>query len=399
MSVTEVDVSSPGFGRKGAGRGFTYLDGEGERITDREVIERIKALAIPPAWRDVWICTDPQGHVQATGVDDAGRRQYLYHSEWRAERDRAKHDRMLELAEALPRLRRRVARDLRADGMGRDKVLACAVRLLELGLFRVGGESYADENGSYGLATLRKGHVRAHGDELRFAYPGKSGQRRVVVIGDACVADVVRALKRRRGGGPDLLAYKDERGRWTDVRSGDVNAYLQDALGEDFSAKDFRTWTATVLAAVGLAAEDDPDATDRQRHRAVVQVVRDVARQLGNTPTVARSSYVDPRVIERFEDGDSVGAAVDEAVVTSVAEQRLGTDADGDGHDGDGHDVDSDDEVIERLPPALLTRIEEAVVDLIEGSPRPRTRSRRRSGGSGSGGSSGRSRRSSGSRR
>ena len=397
MSVTEVDVSSPGFGRKGAGRGFTYVDCEGERITDPEVIDRIKALAIPPAWREVWICTDPQGHVQATGVDAAGRRQYLYHPDWRAERDRAKHDRMLELADALPRLRRRVARDLGADGMGRDKVLACAVRLLELGLFRVGGEGYVDENGSYGLATLRKGHVRAQGDELRFDYPGKSGQRRVVAIGDARVADVVRALKRRRGGGPELLAYKDERGRWTDVRSADVNAYLQDALGEDFSAKDFRTWTATVLAAVGLAAEDEPDATDRQRHRAVVQVVRDVARQLGNTPTVARSSYVDPRVIERFEDGQTVGAAVDDAVVASVAEERLGANGDDDADGSD--DAADDDEVIERLPPAVLARIEEAVVDLIEGSPRRRSRSRPRSGGSRSGGSSRGTRRSSGSRR
>ena len=376
MAVTEVDVSAPGFRRKGAGRGFTYVDCEGERITDPEVIGRLKALAIPPAWRDVWICTDPQGHVQATGLDDAGRRQYLYHPDWRAERDRAKHDRMLALAEALPRLRRRVTRDLGAGGLGRDKVLACAVRLLELGLFRVGGEGYTDENGSYGLATLRKGHVRAHGDELRFDYPGKGGQRRVVAIGDPQVADVVRALKRRRGGGPELLAYKDDRGRWVDVRSVDVNAYLQEALGEGFSAKDFRTWSATVLAAVGLAVEDDPGASDRQRRRAVVRVVQDVARLLGNTPAVARGSYVDPRVIERFEEGRTVGDAVDAGAVETVAGERLVA-GDGSGDDrGEGGDTD-DGAVLERLPPGLVSRIEEAVVVLIDRAPRRPVRRRR----------------------
>ncbi|HEX6568171.1 MAG TPA: hypothetical protein VF015_03370, partial [Acidimicrobiales bacterium] len=258
MSVRQVDAAAPGFRRRGAGTGFTFLDCDGARISDPDVVARIRALAIPPAWTDVWICPDPSGHIQATGLDDRGRRQYLYHDDWRAERDRAKHDRMLELARALPRLRRRLRRDLAADGMGRARVLACAVRLLELGLFRVGGEAYAGDNGSYGLATLRKGHVRARGDELRFDYPGKGGQRRIVTIGDRRVAEVVRALKRRRGGGPELLAYKDDRGRWVDVRSSDINDYLQDALGPGFSAKDFRTWAATVLAAVGLAVEEDP---------------------------------------------------------------------------------------------------------------------------------------------
>jgi DNA topoisomerase I len=369
VSVTEVDVSNQGFSRRGAGKGFTYVDCEGDRITDPDVVARIKALAIPPAWRDVWICTDPQGHIQATGLDDAGRRQYLYHPEWRAERDREKHDRMLELAAALPRLRRRVGRDLAGDGMGRERVLACAVRLLELGLFRAGGEGYATDNGSFGLATLRKGHVRAHGDGLRFAYPSKGGQRRVVTIGDERVAEVVRALKRRRGGGPELLAYKDERGRWVDVRSADVNGYLQEALGPGFSAKDFRTWTATVLAAAGLAAEDDGASTDRQRRAAVVRVVRDVARRLGNTPAVARGSYVDPRVIEHFEEGRTVGDAVADDVVDTVVSERLG---------GADDDSVAGDEIIERLPPGLVAEIERAVIDLIEGSPRQRTRPARR---------------------
>jgi DNA topoisomerase I len=369
VSVTEVDVSNQGFSRRGAGKGFTYVDCEGDRITDPDVVARIKALAIPPAWRDVWICTDPQGHIQATGLDDAGRRQYLYHPEWLAERDREKHDRMLELAAALPRLRRRVGRDLAGDGMGRERVLACAVRLLELGLFRAGGEGYATDNGSFGLATLRKGHVRAHGDGLRFAYPSKGGQRRVVTIGDERVAEVVRALKRRRGGGPELLAYKDERGRWVDVRSADVNGYLQEALGPGFSAKDFRTWTATVLAAAGLAAEDDGASTDRQRRAAVVRVVRDVARRLGNTPAVARGSYVDPRVIERFEEGRTVGDAVADDVVDTVVSERVG---------GADDDSVAGDEIIERLPPGLVAEIERAVIDLIEGSPRQRTRPARR---------------------
>ena len=374
MSVTEVDVSDPGFGRKGAGTGFSYVDCEGDRITDPEVIARIKALVIPPAWRDVWICTDPQGHIQATGVDEAGRRQYLYHPDWRVERDREKHDRMLELAQALPKLRRKVGRDLAADGMGRDRVLACAVRLLELGLFRVGGEGYATDNGSYGLATLRKGHVRVVGDELRFDYPGKSGQRRIVSIGDPRVADVVRALKRRRGGGPELLAYKDERGRWQDVRSADINDYLRRGLGEGFSAKDFRTWTATVLAAVGLAVEEERASSERQRRAAVTRVVRDVAHQLGNTPAVARGSYVDPRVIERFDEGRTLTDVAADAPIEALAEERLGGP---DERDEVDEDVAAGGDVIERLPPGLMAEIEEAVVDLIDGSPRRWARPRR----------------------
>jgi DNA topoisomerase IB len=226
--------------------------------------------------------------------------------------------------------------------MGRDRVLACAARLIELGLFRVGGEAYADQNGSYGLATVRKGHVRARGDELRFDYPAKSGNRRVVTIADPAVAAVVRRLKARRGGGPELLAYKDDRGRWVDVRSDDINAYLEEALGRGFSAKDFRTWAATVLAAVALAVEDDGDRPDR----AVVRVVRDVARQLGNTPAVARGSYVDPRVVEQFEQGETVGDAVDEAL-HGIADRE-----------GD------------EVPRDLLAEIEAAVVDLVERAPR-----------------------------
>jgi DNA topoisomerase IB len=283
---------------------------------------------------------------------------------------------MLDLARALPRLRRRLRRDLAAQGMGRDRVLACAVRLLELGLFRVGGEPYVEENGSYGLATLRKGHVQAVGPDLRFDYPGKGGQRRVATIGDPDVADIVRTLKRRRGGGPELLAYKNDRGHWVDVRSSDINDYLRRALGSDFSAKDFRTWTATILAAVALAAEEDAD-TERQRRRAVVGVVRRVADLLGNTPAVARASYVDPRVIERYEKGETVREAMATVDVDTVVETVLpgqNGSEDGDGDRGDDDRVGA----LEAVPATLLAEVDAAVVDLIERAPRRRARNRRR---------------------
>ena len=360
-AVRRADTTVDGFGRRRAGKGFTYLDCDGRRITDPEVVARIKALVIPPAWQEVWICPDADGHIQAIGVDDRGRRQYLYHPDWRTRRDRAKHERMLDLARSLPRLRESLRRDLARKDLSRRRVLAAAVRLLELGLFRVGGESYAEDNGSYGLATLLKGHVRAQGDELRFDYPGKGGQRRIVTIGDRAVADVVRVLKRRRRGGPQLLAYKDDSGRWVDVRSADINEYLQQALGPGFTAKDFRTWAATVLAAVGLAVEEDAE-TDRQRRSAVNRVVRGVAHQLGNTPAVARGSYVDPRVIERFERGHTVGDALDAVDVDEVADEML-----------DDRD-DADEISVEGLPAGVLAEIEAAVVDLIEGSPRRRPR-------------------------
>jgi DNA topoisomerase-1 len=380
LALREVDVGVPGFGRRRCGRGFVYLDREGTRITDVDVVARIRGLAIPPAWTDVWICPDPRGHIQAVGVDARGRRQYRYHDEWRVARDRDKHDRMLELASALPRLRRRLRRDLTSEGMGADRVLAAAVRLLQLGLFRVGGESYAADNQSYGLATLHKRHVRIQGDELRFDYPAKSGHRRVVVVRDPDVVDVVRTLKRRRGG-EELLAYKDKAGRWVDVRTSDINGYLQDVLGSEFSAKDFRTWTATVLAAVALAAADDAE-TDRQRHKAVVGVVRDIAHVLGNTPSVARTAYVDPRVIERYHDGQTVGdtlparhldAVAGEVNGSGVAASPGGDAGDDVGGASGGADAQGDDDditALDGIPERLLAEIDAAVVDLIDGSAR-----------------------------
>ena len=299
------DCAAPGITRRGRGRGFEYLDPDGERIDDPETLERIAELAIPPAWRDVWICLDPLGHLQATGIDAAGRKQYRYHDQWRARRDREKFASMIEFGHALPQLRRRVRRDLRRDALDRARVLACATRLLDVGFFRIGSEDYAVTNETYGLATMLRRHVTVEEDEVVFAYPAKSGQRRVHTIADENVRTVVAALKRRRGGGPELLAYKDGR-RWADVRSDDINAYVKDATSHDFSAKDFRTWNATVLAAVALATGDGKPRSKTAYKRAAAAAVKTVAAYLGNTPAVARASYIDPRVFDRFRSGETI---------------------------------------------------------------------------------------------
>jgi DNA topoisomerase IB len=304
------DRSAPGIARRRRGRGFEYLDPEGARVEDAEALERIRALAIPPAWRDVWVCLDPLGHLQATGVDAAGRQQYRYHDRWRARRDRQKFDDMVEFGRALPRLRRRVTRDLRRDDtLTRTRALACATRLLDLGFFRIGSEGYAEDNQTYGLATMLKRHVSVNGREVVFDYPAKGGQRRVQAIADDDVRAVVAELEARRGGGPELLAFRDGR-RWVDLRSPDINAYVKEIARGDFTAKDFRTWNATVLAAVALAAEGLGD-TKTSRRRAVSAAVKTVAAYLGNTPAVCRASYVDPRVIDRFESGDTIAPALE----------------------------------------------------------------------------------------
>src|SRR5436190_2147040 len=296
------DCSGPGIKRRRRGKGFEYLDPDGERVTEREVLARIDELVIPPAWENVWICPYPGGHIQATGVDDRGRKQYLYHPRWRERRDQQKFDDMVTFARALPALRERIAADLERDGLGRDHVLACAVRLLDRGFFRIGSEDYAVTNETYGLATMRKRHAVVKGDVLLFDYPAKSGKRRVQAVVDAEVADTVRRLKLRRGGGDDLLAYKRS-GRWADVRSSDINGYLKEITGLDASAKDFRTWGATVMAAVALAVAGPAAGTKTGRKRAISRAVKEVAHYLGNTPAVARASYIDPRVFDRYRDG------------------------------------------------------------------------------------------------
>jgi DNA topoisomerase I len=343
-----VDCSAPGISRRRAGRGFVYLDPSGVRVTDPEVLDRARALVIPPAWTDVWICTDPWGHIQATGLDARGRRQYRYHDVWRERRDREKFDHMLEFARALPRLRRSAAEHLTYEGLPRERVLACAARLLDLGFFRIGTEGYAEENQTYGLATIHKRHVKLEPPStVNFDYMAKGSKRRIQSVVDPEVYAVVEALKRRRGGAkPELLAW--QRGReWVDVRSGDINVYIKDVTGGDFSAKDFRTWNATVLAAVALAVSTGA-SSPTARKRAVARAMQEVAHYLGNTPAVCRSSYVDPRVVDHYLGGSTIAPALELALVDAPAEAAAaGT---------------------------LLTQgpIEEAVLDLLEDNVTPR---------------------------
>lgn len=307
--LRRVDVRVPGIARVRRGRGFGYRDAEGRPIDDPDTLDRIRSLAIPPAWREVWICADPCGHIQATGTDAAGRQQYLYHPVWRQRRDLAKFDRVLDVAARLPALREVVQSDLAGSGLTRRRVLAAAVRLLDLGFFRVGGEQYAESNGSYGLATLRREHVSVHSGVLTFDYPAKGGKQRIQHVADEPVVRVVRALLRRRGGGEELLAYRLQ-DRWVDVRSDDINAHLRELLGTEVSAKDFRTWNATVLAAVALAVSRHA-RSESARQRAVSRAMREVADYLGNTPAVCRSSYVDPRVVDRYRQGRTIVGDLD----------------------------------------------------------------------------------------
>jgi DNA topoisomerase IB len=318
------DCSAAGIHRRHRGGGFSFEDAAGTTITDEETLERIRDLAIPPAWKDVWICADPLGHIQATGIDEAGRKQYRYHDRWDLRRASRKYAAMREFAAALPKLRRTVRRDIELEGMPRERALATAVRLLDLGFFRVGGEEYAEANESFGLATLRREHVRREGEELVFDFPAKSGQRRVQSIRDPGAIAAIEAMRRRRGGPEDLLVWKDGR-RWRDVRSDDVNAYIQDAIGEEFSAKDFRTWSGTVLAAAALAGKERPDS-DAAAKRTVAEAVKTVAAALGNTPAVCRRSYVDPRVFDRYRDGETIDVgrrAAAEGTMSERTRQRI----------------------------------------------------------------------------
>ena len=301
MRLKRVGADDPGLRRVRRGRGFEYRDVTGGRIVDEEQLARIRALAIPPAWGDVWICAAPNGHLQATGVDDAGRRQYVYHPEWRARKDAEKFDRMLVLAQALPMARRGVTRDLRNEGLGRRGVLAAAFRMLDAALLRVGSEQYAREHGSIGLSTLRCSHASVSGDVVSLRFPGKSGQPWASAVEDADLAAVVQALRRRRRPAARLLAWDDD-GHWHPVRAAEINDDVRERTGGDFTAKDFRTLHATVIAATGLAragVRDSPSA----RKRVMARVVRDVAATLGNTPAVARASYVDPRMFDLYERG------------------------------------------------------------------------------------------------
>jgi DNA topoisomerase IB len=310
--LRRVDCSGPGIRRRRRGRGFTYIGEDGRTIRGEATIERIRQLAIPPAWEDVWICPNEMGHIQATGVDARGRKQYRYHDRWRERRDREKFESMIGFARALPRLRRRVDADLRRRKLSRERVLACGVRMLDRGFFRIGSEGYADENQTYGVATLRRRHLRLESDIATFDYVAKGGQRRVQVIEDGAVARVLSGLLKRRGGGRELLAYRDGDG-WRDVRSEDINDYVKEATGGSYTAKDFRTWNASVLAAMALAviARERPPETQAARARAKRLATKEVASLLGNTPSVCRSSYIDPRVFDRFDGGLTIGGVFD----------------------------------------------------------------------------------------
>lgn len=313
----------PGIARRKRGAGFAYYYPDGRPVTEVDVLARVKSLVLPPAWTDVWICPWSNGHVQALGTDAAGRRQYRYHDDWRLVRDAEKHERVLRMAKVLPAVRTKVADDLDGTELDRRRVLAAAVRLLDLGFFRVGGESYAEAHNTYGLATLRKEHVVVRRRSLMFEYDAKGGKHRVLTVIDPDVYDVVAALKRRRGGGAELLAYKDA-GRWHDVTSGDINAHLQELSGIDMTAKDFRTWHATVLMAVALSVSTHALKTSSAAQtRAIARAYREVSGYLGNTPAICRKSYVDPLVVELFEQGVTISRELDR--LGSAASSGLAT--------------------------------------------------------------------------
>jgi DNA topoisomerase IB len=319
MTTTDVveglirsELTADGIRRQRCGKGFRYFAADGTPLTDPTVLNRVRALVIPPAWEDVWICPQADGHIQAVGTDAAGRRQYRYHDLWRAERDKAKHDRVLDFGRALPQVRKVVERHLAGDRLSRDRVMAAAVRLIDLGFFRAGGEEYAAENGTFGLATLRKEHVTCHHGQLIFDYTGKSSKHHEQSVADPEVCTVVNRLKRRRGSPEDeLLAFRSGQ-RWHDVTAAGINDYLREVADGDYSVKDFRTWHATVLAAVGLAVSEGADTSESARKRAVARMVQEVAAYLGNTPAVARASYIDPRIISLYERGITIAPTLTE---------------------------------------------------------------------------------------
>lgn len=316
--LTYGSDEQPGLTRRGQPGAFSYVDASGREVADARVLGRIRALAIPPAWTEVWICPRARGHIQATGRDQKGRKQYRYHADWSAHRATGKFDRMPAFARALPRLRRRVEADLARRGVCREKVLATTVRLLELTLIRIGNPQYARQNRSYGLTTLHKRHLEIDGAALQFSFRGKSGKDHAVSVRDRRLARVIRALQDLPG--QQVFKYRDAHGELVPVSSDEVNTYIREAMGGEFSAKDFRTWAATVSAARALRDAPRPTSeTDAKRKIAVC--VRAVAGLLGNTPTVCRAAYIHPRVLEMFE-RDQLRTALPRAAAKSF-EARL----------------------------------------------------------------------------
>lgn len=294
--LRRVDPASPGWTRRRRGRGFAYLDADGTALPGPDA-QRCRDLVIPPAWTDVWICPYPNGHIQAVGTDEAGRRQYLYHPAWRAQQDRLKFDNVLEFGRSLPAARQVVRSHLALPGMPYERALATAFRILDRGGIRIGSEDYTESNGSYGLATLRRDQASTRAGLIRLRFTGKSGKDHEIVIDDDELLPCIRTLLRRRGGGEELLAYKAGR-TWQDVTSAGINSYLCD-VGVRGTAKDFRTWQAGLHALAGLSDGDGSRA-------AVARAMQDAADHLGNTPTIARSSYVDPRLVQAYLDGEQL---------------------------------------------------------------------------------------------
>jgi DNA topoisomerase I len=320
--LTRSDPHGPGITRERVSGGFRYRDPSGAEVTSPEILHRISALGIPPAWKDVWISPDPVGHIQATGVDSRGRTQYRYHQVWREQRDAQKFAHMLRFADALPTLRSAAARDLGRRHLDRDRVTAAAVRLIDLGLFRIGGEKYAELDHHYGATTLQKHDVTVTRDGVAFDYIAKEGKRRTITVTDAAVRSVVRALVSSDSTSDSLFSFQ-EGDAWRPLRSHQVSSYIAIRAGGHFTAKEFRTWNATVLMAL-LLANADPAPTERSRKRAIVAAVRGVADWLGDTPAVARASYIDPRVISRYSsDGQLATIPRLPAALPATAEAEL----------------------------------------------------------------------------
>ena len=298
-----VSDDQPGFSRRRKGEEFEYLDQKGKPIRDEQRLLRIKRLAIPPAWSDVWICPSPNGHIQAIGRDARRRKQYRYHERWREIRDENKYDRLINFGKTLPKIRRRLKKDLARSGLPREKVLATIVQLLERSFIRVGNEEYARENKSFGLTTMQDRHVDVKGSKLRFRFRGKSGRQHEVDVTDRRIARIVSNLQDLPG--QSLFQYVDDEGKVRDITSQNVNEYLREITGEDFTAKDFRTWSGTVLAAIALRAAGEFE-TKKQARTNIKNAIEAVAKVLGNTPAICRQCYIHPAILETYLNGDSI---------------------------------------------------------------------------------------------
>ena len=320
MRLRRSVVGGPGLRRVRRGRGFSYHHADDTSVTDAATLQRINDLVIPPAWKNVWICPYPNGHIQAVGTDVAGRRQYLYHQKWQEDRAEEKFDRVLAMAPALPDMRRQIAADLRGRGLERDRVLALALHLLDLGYFRAGGEQYAEENNSFGIATLLCEHVTLQREAVEFDYPAKSGVRRTLIIDDPEVVRSVRSLVRRPDRTDRLLVCRNS-SDWVDIHADDLNARFKQLVGEEYTVKDLRTWHGTVLGAAAFV-DADPPVNKTVIKRVESAVMKEVAEELGNTPAVARSSYVDPRVVQGYEHGLTIAPALRRAARTKRPGER-----------------------------------------------------------------------------